>query len=421
MIRPNALQDLLEAPAESLVLDFKERLEWSDASHRFGICRDVAAFANRRGGRIVVGVAERPAGLEPIGMGEDDPLPDATEVNQLLREKFAPSIATEVAYVEVGGTRYGVIEVPEFSAYPHVCVREAGVPGGPPILRPGDVYVRSDTLSSERAGAEDLRRIIESAVAKTGSAIAAMVGDRVQLPALPAPAPNHLPIVDRYGTKRALRLRPDRQQTFPLRQMESLVDQAKVTLRGATVLPRYLDAGAFEGGLVLREPDRIVFEAERAGPGGEVMSVVEVTRELNVRLWESLWEDTSAALGGDKLDVTSMYRLAYAGLLFGHRLYRAAEIQQFAAEVGVVSPLGRLVVVDPQRFTPLTYPRRATTAQDLWVRREFQTASVASPEARASGAAEMVEELLDYWGLRLAPEAIQAQLAAARENLDDDV
>jgi hypothetical protein len=412
---------LLDAPAESLTLDFKERLEWADPAHRFAIARDIAGFANRTGGRLVIGVSQRGAGeFRAVGMLPDDPLPDATDLNQVLREKFDPAISCEVAYVDVNGTRFGVVQVPEFATYPHVCSREAGTTGGP-ILRPGDIYVRTDALSTERATPADVRRIIEASVGKTGAAIAKLVGPASQeVPARLEPDDTRV-VFDRHPTRRALRLTPiDQVDPVRLSELERRIMAARVTTRGYALLPRYFDPGRVDDALVLREPGRLVFEAEDTRGAQSIMSVVDARSDLSVRVWESLWEDTSPQLGQDKLDVTSVFSFAYAGLLFANRLYSAIGVSRFVIEVGLTSPLGRALVVDHARFTGLFRRYRATSAADLWVRRDVRNDAVNSPEGREGVAAELSSELLEYWGLELNDEGVRVQVQAGRERIDGD-
>lgn len=107
MLRPDDLASLLATPRETVQLDFKERLNWDDPAAKFGVCRDIAGFANRQGGHIVIGVAQHDMTFTPNGMAADDPLPDPTDLNRVLLEKFAPGISCEAAYVDVAGRRYG--------------------------------------------------------------------------------------------------------------------------------------------------------------------------------------------------------------------------------------------------------------------------------------------------------------------------
>ena len=151
MLKTEQLAEMLAATSESTSLDFKGRLDWQDPAHRFEVCRDIAGLANRNGGFLVIGVSELAAGgFGLVGMPTDDPLPDPTDINQVLRERFQPSISCEAAYVDSGGVRFGVIQVPEFDRWPHVCVRDAGANGQPPTLRIGDIYFRSDMISSRQ-------------------------------------------------------------------------------------------------------------------------------------------------------------------------------------------------------------------------------------------------------------------------------
>ena len=414
------MREFLAVPAESVRLDFKERLDWADTAHKFSICRDIAGLANRSGGHLIVGVAELAgAGFRLAGMAADDPLPDPTDVNQVLRERFDPAISCEVAYVEVDGLRYGVIEVLEFATYPHICSRDASA-GGPVILRTGDLYVRTDAFSTERARPADVRRIIESAVGKTGAAIARLVEPRPGEVSAQRDQPDRAAFT-RYPTRRALRLTPLADpEPVRLSVLERQLLESRVTQRGYALVPRYMDPG-LEGTLVVREVDRVIFEIERTDSADQTtMSVVEATRSLRVRIWESLWEDTSPDLGGDKVNVTSIFGFAYAGVLFAWRFYSASGVGRFQLGLGLTSPLGRALTIDPARFTGFFRSYRATSASDLWVSRDLQTASLTLQADRANVAQDLASELLEYWGWHANDDQIIRQLAAARQNLDDD-
>jgi hypothetical protein len=426
MLKPEQLAEMLSAPSESTRLDFKGRLDWQDPAHRFEVCRDIAGLANRDGGFLIIGVAENAAGgFRLDGMTADDLLPDPTDINQVLRERFQPSISCEAAYIDSAGVRYGVIQVPEFDRWPHVCVRDAGATGQPPTIRVGDVYFRNDMISTGRASALDIQRIIERAVAKTGAAIAQLVGPPVNRPLVPTTrAEVELPAFERYPTRRALRFEPldgdpPRQR---LRRLEDLILESRVTLRGYAFMPRFFDPGRVDEAVVVREADRLIIEMERpTGFGPEtVMSVVAAQPDLSIRLWESLWEDTANALGQEALDITSLFRFAYAGLLFGRRLYARAGVDRFRLGIGVTNPLGRILAVDHARFMPFFRNYRATSRQDLWVDRDVVTADLGEADRRASTAQDVVEELLDYWGCRLGAEVLAAHIREARAGLDED-
>lgn len=427
MLKTEQLAEMLAAPSESTSLDFKGRLDWQDPAHRFEVCRDIAGLANRNGGFLVIGVSELAAGgFGLVGMPTDDPLPDPTDINQVLRERFQPSISCEAAYVDSGGVRFGVIQVPEFDRWPHVCVRDAGANGQPPTLRIGDIYFRSDMISTGKASAVDIQRIIERAVAKTGAAIAQLVGPPVNRPPGPAPRVDvELPAFERYPTRRALRLEPlDADPTrHRLRRLEDLILESRVTFRtGYTLLPRFFDTGQVDNAVVVRQADGLIIEMERpTGFGPEtVMSVVAAQPNLSVRLWESPWEDTSNVLGQNALDITSLFRFAYAAVLFGHRFYSRVNVQRFKLALGITNPLGRRLVVDPARFRPFFQNYRATSRQDLWVDRDLTTADLAEADQRESVASDVVDELLDYWGYKLTAEVTASQMQAARADLDED-
>jgi hypothetical protein len=202
--------------------------------------------------------------------------------------------------------------------------------------------------------------------------------------------------------------------------LEARLLESRVTQRGYALVPRYLDHGSLDAAMVIREADRVVIELERTDAADQTtMSVVEATRKLRVRLWESLWEDTSPVLGGDKVNVTSLFTFAYASTLFAWRFYSASEVARFQLELGLTSPLGRVLAVDPARFTGFFRTYRATSAADLWVAREVQTASLARREDRGDVAKDLLAELLDYWGWHASDDQASRQLAAAQESLDE--
>ncbi len=216
------------------------------------------------------------------------------------------------------------------------------------------MYVRTDAFSTERARPADVRRIIESAVGKTGAAIARLVA-RPPTDAVigePAPEATARPIFATYPTRRALSLRPlDDPSPVRLSQLENLIQESRATAHGHALIPRYVDPGILDDAFVLRRAEGLVIELEREAFGGaNVMSVVEASRTLRVRLSESLWEDTAHAVGAGKVDITAMFRFAYGSLLFAWRLYASAGVVRFRFEVGLTSPLGRTLTVDPARF-----------------------------------------------------------------------
>lgn len=416
LINDEQVGELLRAAAESIFLDFKERLVWDDPAHRFAICKDIAALANASGGHLIIGVAEpAPGRFEWRGLAADDPLPDATTVNTVLRNLFDPAIRVEVAERTVDGRQYGVIEVSEFPRYPHICQREGGVPGSPPVLRPADIYVRTEALSSERAGPAAVRRIVERAVTKTGAAVAEMVGQRPAIPAAQEPPAGTTETIGRFPTRRTLDLSPS-VATEPVRigRLEQLVVGSRVDAPGGPLMPRQLDLN--DGTAWIREPNRILMEGERDWGRGPVLSVIEATTALRVRIAESLWEDTSDVLE-EAFDITTLFRFIYAGLLFAFRLYPATGVERIRVAASLTSPLNRVLTVDPAGFEPFMRDYRSSTRQDLRAEREVLVDDLATDEYRSATTADMAEELLEYWGFRIQPATRDAQLAAARRGV----
>ena len=77
MITRIALEELLRVPNESLIVDFKERLDWDrSARDQFETIKSLICMANRRGGTVVIGVRDLGGNrFEHVGLASDDAMP----------------------------------------------------------------------------------------------------------------------------------------------------------------------------------------------------------------------------------------------------------------------------------------------------------------------------------------------------------
>jgi predicted HTH transcriptional regulator len=129
------------------------------------VFRAVLSMANRQdGGLVIVGVAERPTGLDPVGLTDEELATWAyDDLAESLAEFSDPSIEFDTEIVESDGHKFLVIRVREFREIPVLCKRDY-----PDVLRKGACYVRSRRKPEtvEIPTQEDMRDLIELATKK---------------------------------------------------------------------------------------------------------------------------------------------------------------------------------------------------------------------------------------------------------------
>lgn len=408
MLSTDDLRAVLERPAESTTLDFKERIEWADRAAKLELARDIVCLANRNGGLLIVGVADAGGGrFNPVGLPAGESLPDPTEIARLVANHFDPPVMLTASELSVDGHRYGVIQVDEFQRTPHICKRIGQIPGAPhPVFRPGDLLRRSDLLECSRVdSAEGLQHLIESAAMKTGAIVGSMLRSV-------APTVTVEPAGSLTEPTRACDLWPVPPTTsVSPRQLPGLLEAATVHSRGGVLIPRAIDVRRLASSEFVREPSRILAETSRGlrVDDGRSVSVVELTTGLSVRLRERLWEPEG------KIDFTSLVAFVVGSLLFGQRLYSAASVDRFAIRVGLLSPTGLALTTDSARYWPMSQTYVATTTVDVLVDRELSTETDAS--GRAEIARGIVEEIAWYFGFTLADGVFEAHLTNTRENV----
>ncbi|MBF6604215.1 MAG: ATP-binding protein [Chloroflexi bacterium] len=299
-------------------MDFKLRLDWSKSRrNKLETAKDIACLANRDGGLLVIGVPDKPT-IAGVGLADDDVLPDVTQLNEFVQQYFDPPIPAEIRIIDVAGTPYGVIAVPPFAREPHICSKDGQDEEKELIVRNGDVYVRSDAMDCRRARGPEMRSLIIRAVAATGEAIRLMLAPSSGLSAAQASSDSHpiaSPALQRYPTLQAADLRPvPEPPARRIRELETLLSNAAILARsGDALIPRYLNRLGGGEGVMIRQPSRVIFEAEigEAGIGEDdrrILSVTEASRTLKLRIRESLWEDASniPGLRGQAVDIESL-------------------------------------------------------------------------------------------------------------------
>ncbi len=148
---------------ESKELDYKEAMDWNemDTRHKYDIIKDVLAFANTKGGWIIIGVSQRNNLFSWDGVTEEQAASfDDTRFNVFLNKCVEPPIACHIYKPEVRGNLYVVIEVPQFSESIHICQIE--VEG---VLRQAGIYCRdANNQSTPILHPDDMRSIMNRCV-----------------------------------------------------------------------------------------------------------------------------------------------------------------------------------------------------------------------------------------------------------------
>ncbi|MCK4461070.1 MAG: ATP-binding protein [candidate division Zixibacteria bacterium] len=156
---------LINTGHERRDVDYKRDMPW-DNSTKFGIIKDVLAFANAGGGNLVIGVAEEDAALLSYTGVSDSNLKtwEVTKVCQGVNKFSDPEIDLEV--IKVSGTDEGkcyiLVRIPSHGTTPHVCKQDKHDESGKlHLLRKCAIYHRSKNKSCEEiSSAEDLRALI---------------------------------------------------------------------------------------------------------------------------------------------------------------------------------------------------------------------------------------------------------------------
>lgn len=393
------LEDAIRAKRETTSVDYKERLNWAKGRHaQVEVLRDLAGLANRDGGTIVVGLKDLGGGgFESPGLQVDDVMPDPTEIGQLFREYFDPSVEINAGSDVVDGTRYGFIVVAAFSVSPVIATKDlAG------LLASGDLLVRSDALATEKVKARDLRVLLDRAVTARGRAFAEQLPPR-----LPPPAddPSWGPTLP---ATRLLDLRPiPPPPPRRLRDVEDLVQEARVSSRFNMVfMPSEID---FQTARVIRETGRVIAQARHRGDEDDAVTTAEITDQLAVRVREVPWEHRETE-AGPTLDVTSLVVFVMAATMFTHRLYGPIGVESCHYRVGLASPAGVRLTLNRARFTALFNPYVATSRTDIWIDRQLNLRDLETPEQRQAVTFEVLDELFDYFGWRVTESILRVQM-----------
>lgn len=161
------LVDLIDLKTETARLDFKERLNWNDATkeEKCKIVKDILAFANYPGGgRIVLGIRDNDFVVIGMNQNEFDSF-DITSINNFLHAYSDPVFTCSLQKFVLAEKRLIVLDVPEFSTSPIICKKDFQNNKGENILQKGVLYIRKESAESSRVETvEEMRGILNRAL-----------------------------------------------------------------------------------------------------------------------------------------------------------------------------------------------------------------------------------------------------------------
>ncbi len=143
--------ELVKRKVESDELDYKSAMSWRTMTRqeKGKIVRHLTAFANTRGGFLVIGVTEDASGVPSLYTGVTEEQAgsfDPTPVGDFINAHIEPPLDYTIERPLVDGKRYVIFTVRPFKNLPHVCSR--GVEGE---LQEGIFYIRTPEASSRPA------------------------------------------------------------------------------------------------------------------------------------------------------------------------------------------------------------------------------------------------------------------------------
>ena len=144
-------QELVYRGVESDELDYKAAQDWDEMTKagKAKFVRHLLAFANTRGGYLVVGVGEDASGYPALRTGltaKQCASFDPSKVGAFVNSHVEPPIRFTIERPLIKGKRYAIFVIHPFQSLPHVCSN--GVDGE---LQTGVFYIRTPDASSRPA------------------------------------------------------------------------------------------------------------------------------------------------------------------------------------------------------------------------------------------------------------------------------
>jgi hypothetical protein len=401
------LTALIKKGVETPELDYKDDIDLSrdKKEEKARLAKDVIAMANSGGGFIIGGVKQTSEGFLPEGMSEFTLQAfDSTALNDFIKNYCDPPINTQTKIITVDGRTFGFVIVPEFSQAPHIVTKNYSE-----VLSEGDLLVRSSSNNSVRAGAHDLRLLLDKAIARRQGILRDFLQGALksQQPLLVGGSkPQNLEAPfdrakykDLYKGFRIVRLEANKidRELRPMNLSGPIQASVIYSPYNSPLFPSADPNYSAEG----RFPIGITFEREHRISGSN-LSFAFFGLSANVFTVESLWEDNGDLQYPEgSVGFFSCYRLIYAGLLFGNRYYRALGVDgDFQIHFSLESSLVRNMVMDSRGYW--SFHKQYTNNMSIPVSVEKSISTHASIEQIDSLANEMIREFCWYFHFDLS-------------------
>lgn len=165
------LDRLIQAGLETLGVEFKGPIPWTDPATRGKVLKAALAMANKRdGGVLIIGLSPEQGSDRHVldGLDQEESVRFNTDdVAAFVNAYSNPNIDLRVERRQIDGHHIAAVVVREFADVPVMCARDYVVDGRV-IVRQGKLYCRSRRMieSSEVQDVDDLRAILDLATEK---------------------------------------------------------------------------------------------------------------------------------------------------------------------------------------------------------------------------------------------------------------
>lgn len=186
--KEHSFEELVYRGVESDELDYKARMSWRTMTRaaKGKLLRHLIAFANTRGGYLVIGVGEDQFGNPNLCTGvskEEAGSFDPSAVGSFVNSHVEPPIDFTIERPVIRGKKYVIFVIRPFKRIPHVCT--SGIEGE---IQSGVFYIRTVEASSRPARrAMEMQELIHRALRNEREALANVLQSVLQEAGLAAP------------------------------------------------------------------------------------------------------------------------------------------------------------------------------------------------------------------------------------------